>query len=302
MKETFLVWTIALIMTAGAQAADASSDSKATTDARATGSTAPEEDSLLDRITWIKGPAKADLRDLAEIQVPEGFMMTGGKGTRELLEAMGNPTGDNELGFLAPTNLAWFVVFSFSDVGFVKDDDKDKLDPKAILKAITEGTEHANKFREEMGASPMKIVGWEYPPKYNEQTHNLEWAIRAEADGEPILNYNTRLLGRKGVMEANLVIEPSELSATLPVYQKLLADYKYKSGQTYAEYRDGDKLAQYGLAALITGGAAAVALKTGLLGTLILFFKKGAKLIIVGVIAIGAFIKKVFFGGARREM
>jgi uncharacterized membrane-anchored protein len=48
------------------------------------------------------------------------------------------------------------------------------------------------------------------------------------------------------------------------------------------------------LAALVTGGAAAVALKTGLLGWLILTFKKGAKLIVVAVVAIGAFIKKLF--------
>src|SRR5688572_16520698 len=163
-----------------------------------------EASSPLDKINWTKGPAKADLKTLAEVQVPEGFVFTGPKGTQKLLEAMGNPTSGSELGFLAPTSLVWFVVFEFSDVGYVKDDDKDKLDADKLLKSIKEGTEAANKYREKMGAAPLHITGWEIPPRYNEQTHNLEWAIRGESEGSPVINYNTRMLGRKGVMEVNL--------------------------------------------------------------------------------------------------
>lgn len=263
---------------------------------------AREEREFLKSIDWKKGPAEADVGDQAKVKVPEGFMFTAGEGTRKLLEAMGNPTGGNELGFLAPTNLNWFVVFEFSDVGYVKDDDKDKLDPQKLLGVIKRGTEEGNKMRKKMGSPPMHIVGWEVPPKYNDQTKNLEWAIRAESEGQPVVNYNTRLLGREGVMEAALVIDPDKLQTTLPTFQNLLSGYHYKSGHTYAEYKQGDKLAKYGLAALITGGAAAVAVKTGLMASIILFFKKGAKLIIVAVVAIGAFIKKLAFGRGRNEM
>ena len=63
------------------------------------------------------------------------------------------------------------------------------------------------------GRPPLQIVGWEVPPQYNETTHNLEWAIRATVEGKPILNYNTKLLGRKGVMETVLVVDPDELQA-----------------------------------------------------------------------------------------
>ena len=261
-----------------------------------------EEREFLKSIDWKKGPADADVGDQAKIKVPEGYMFTAGEGTRKLLEAMGNPTNGDELGFLAPTNMAWFVVFEFSDVGYVKDDDKDKLDPQKLLGVIKRGTEEGNNARKKMGSAPLKIIGWEVPPKYNDQTKNLEWAIRAEAEGRPVLNYNTRLLGREGVMEAALVIKPEKLQETLPTFQSLLTGYHYKSGHTYAEYRNGDKLAKYGLAALITGGAAAVAVKTGLMATIIMFFKKGAKLIVVACVAIGAFFKKLIFGRGRNEM
>jgi uncharacterized membrane-anchored protein len=269
--------------------------------ARAADEPAAQPNPLLSQIDWTKGPAKAELKSLAEVQVPEGFMFTGSKGTQKLLEAMGNPTSGSELGFLAPTSLVWFVVFEFSDVGYVKDDDKDKLDADKMLKSIQAGNEEANKFRKKMGVPPLKITGWELPPRYNEQTHNLEWAIRGESEGDAVVNYNTRLLGRKGVMEVNLVIDPEKLAGAMPAYAAVLKDYSYKSGERYAEYRQGDKLAKYGLAALITGGAAAVAVKTGLFASLILFFKKAWKLVVIGVVAVAAFIKKLLFGADARK-
>lgn len=264
---------------------------------------APEEGkrTIFDLAKWTKGPAKVELGKYANLQVLEGYMFTDGDGARKVLEAMGNIPGGDELGFLIQTNADWFVVFEFSDVGYVKDDDKDKLNADKLLTTIKQGTERSNKTREKMGIPTMKIIGWEVPPTYNTETHNLEWAIRGESEGEPVVNYNTRILGRSGVMEALLVIDPAELKETLPTFQTVLKGYSYKGGETYAEYRQGDKLAKYGLAALVTGGAAAVAVKTGLMASIILFFKKGAKLIIIAVVAVAAFVKKLVLGRGRQD-
>jgi len=261
-----------------------------------------KEPTLFDLAKWTYGPSKVSIDKYAQVDLKDGYMFTGAEGTRKILEDRGNPTSGNEYGFLMPTNGGWFVVFRFEDVGYVKDDDKDKLNPDKLLSAIRSGNEQGNKRREKMGTSTMKIIGWEYPPKYNEQTHNLEWAIRAESDGRPVVNYNTRLLGRAGVMEAILVINPTNLTAALPEFQDVLKGYTYKSGQNYAEYRQGDKMAKYGLAALVTGGAAALAVKTGLLSTIILFFKKGIKLIVVAVAAVGAWIKRLIYGKPRQDV
>ena len=246
------------------------------------------------KLKWINGPTKAKLEKIAEIDVPEGYLFLDGKSTRALMKASGEPVNGNELGLLMPTNEHWSVIFEFSDIGYVKDDDKDKLDADKLLKAIKEGTEEANKQRERMGHAPLLIVGWEQPPKYNPETHNLEWAIRATSEGEPILNYNTRLLGRKGVMEVVLIVEPDKLKNTLPTFQKLLAGYDFQTGQSYAEYRQGDKVAKYGLAALVVGGAAVGAAKLGLFAWLAVLLKKGFKFVIIAVVAVAAFFKKIF--------
>jgi uncharacterized membrane-anchored protein len=94
-------------------------------------------------------------------------------------------------------------------------------------------------------------------------------------------------------MEAVLIVEPEKLTETMVDFRNVLANYSFQTGQTYAEYRSGDKVAKYGLAALVLGGAAVGAAKLGLFAWLLVFFKKGFKLIIVAVVAIIATIKKV---------
>jgi uncharacterized membrane-anchored protein len=252
------------------------------------------QSSRSNKLDVLRGPATAQLGSVAQIELPVGFSFVDGKTTRALMKAAGEPTSGRELGLLMPTNEHWSVIFEFSDIGYVKDNDKDKLDADKLLKAIKEGTEAANKERESAGNPPLIIVGWEQPPKYDETTHNLEWAIRATSEGRPILNYNTRLLGRKGVMEVVLICEPDQLPKTLPTFKNLLTDYKFESGESYAEYRKGDKVAKYGLAALVLGGAAVGAAKLGLLGPVILFFKKAWKLVVVAFVAVIGFFKKMF--------
>ena len=242
----------------------------------------------------LKGPAKAQLGGIAQVEVPAGYVFLDGKSTRALMKAAGEPTSGQELGFLRPTNAEWSVLFEFSDVGYVKDDEKDKLDADKLLASIKRGTAEANKERVRSGNSPLEIVGWEVPPKYDATTHNLEWAIRATSDDRPILNYNTRLLGRKGVMEVVLIVDPESLPTTLPTVKELMAGYSFQTGSTYAEYRSGDKVAKYGLAALVVGGAAVGAAKLGLFAGLLVFLKKGWKLLILGLAAVATFFKKLF--------
>jgi uncharacterized membrane-anchored protein len=247
-------------------------------------------------VKWLIGPETAHLQDVAQIKVPPGYKFADGETTRRLLRSGGEPTSGREMGLLMPADGVWSVFFQFSDDGYVNDNDKDKLNADKLLKAIIKGNDRANEERKRMGSPALKITGWEAKPHYDLDSHNLQWAIRAESEGRAIVNFNTRLLGRRGVMEVILVCEPGLLSEVLPTFKGLLADYAYKEGERYAEYRPGDKVAQYGLAALITGGAVAVAAKTGLLASLALLCKKMWKLLILVGVGVVALLKKLITG------
>ncbi len=255
-----------------------------------------QSDSPKSKLRILKGPASAPLGSVARVELPAGFVFLDGKDYRTMLKAEGEPVTGNEAGFLKATNQDWSVVFEFSDIGYVKDDDKDKLDADKLLESIKQGTAEANKTRVKAGHPPIQVVGWDIPPRYDAATHNLEWAIRGSVEGEPILNYNTRLLGRKGVMEVVLIVQPEQLQETLPRFRELLSGFAYQTGQSYAEYRQGDKVAKYGLAALVVGGAAVGAAKLGMLTWLVVLLKKGWKLIVVFFAAIAGFLKKLVSG------
>jgi uncharacterized membrane-anchored protein len=244
----------------------------------------------------LPGPAKAPLGTVAQIDVPAGYVFIDGKDYQALLKAEGEPVSGRELGLISPTNEHWSVIFSYSEVGYGKDDDKQKLaaDADKMLDQIKRGNAEANKERVRAGNPPIEVVGWELPPKYNDVSHNLEWAIRGTVEGRPLLNYNTRMLGRTGVMQVVLVLKPEQLSETLPTFRDLLAGYSYQTGHSYAEFRPGDKVAKYGLGALVVGGAAVGAAKLGLFAWLAVFFKKGWKLVVVAFAAAATFIKKLF--------
>jgi uncharacterized membrane-anchored protein len=251
---------------------------------------------FLNSLPWTVGPGTAKVGNQAEIKVPEGARFTGSAGTRKMLEMMHNPTAGSELGLLTNDQLDWFVIFEFEDIGYVKDADKEKLDGKAMLESLREGNEAGNEERKKRGWAPITIVGWHTAPFYNKETNNLEWCIKGASEGHDIVNYNTRILGRGGVMSANLLVAPEQLDATLPNIKTMLKGFSYTDGQKYSEWKSGDKIAKYGLSALVVGGAVGVAAKLGLLGKLAASLGKLWKLIIVGFIGLGAAIKGLLFG------
>lgn len=232
----------------------------------------------------------------AEIDIPLEHRFLDGRQASRMLEAMGNISSNEELGLLGEPNLDWFVVFFFDDVGYVNDDEQDDLDADAMAERISNNLLAGNDTRRARGMEELFFDGWAMEPRFNDETKQLEWATRLRSDSGVSVNFNTRVLGRKGVMRTVLVTDPDRLETYLPAYRRLMDGFRFVEGERYAEYRPGDKIAEYGLIALVAGGAGAVAAKTGLLAAMLVFFKKGFKFILVALVAIGAGIKQLFTG------
>jgi uncharacterized membrane-anchored protein len=268
-------------------------------------------------IHWVQGPLTARLGDNAEIAVPKDFVFTDGEGARKAMVQLHNPTSGEEVGLLAPKgeNETWFVLFEFHPVGFVKDDEKASLDADKILKSIQEGTEQENEFRKKNGWAAFHITGWYTPPFYDQQTHNVTWAVNGAEDqgANPAVNYSVRILGRRGTMNVDLVIDPKDMSRVEPGFKSIMAGFHYTGGSRYADFTPGDKLAGYGLTALIAGGAGAIAVKTGLLAKfwklIVTLFAAMWKFILIAFAAVSAYLKRIwariksmFSGGKNQEV
>jgi uncharacterized membrane-anchored protein len=249
---------------------------------------------LIKSIDWKSG-TEGSLGNLATLKVPENYRFTGTTGTVKLMEAFGNLTNGSELGYISPNDMSWFAVFEFDEVGYVKDDEKDNLDADKILAQLKEGQQQANQELSKRGMPTLQVLGWQTAPFYNPVTHNLEWAIRLHSNDGDVVNYKTKILGRRGVMDVVLVCGEEELPVVVDAYQKLLTGFSYKKEESYASFTSGDKIATYGLTGLIVGGGLLVAAKSGLLGKLI-------KPIIAGVLIVGVFLKRMFVGKTKESI
>jgi len=197
---------------------------------------------------------------------------------------------------VAPKSLAWTAYLEFSDDGYVKDDEK--IDAAAILKSLKDGTEASNEERRRRGWPDLHVVGWNIQPAYNNSTKRLEWATLLRSDRAESSNFFTKILGRRGVTTVVLASRPDDTQAAVGDLDRVLTTYRFNTGETYAEWRPGDKVAEYGLTGLILGGAVAAAVKTGLLKGFWKVLVAGAaafwKVIAVGAAAAFASLKSLF--------
>lgn len=244
-----------------------------------------------------RGPVTRDLGAHATVAVPEGLYFADAKGSHRLLELTGNVPSRRELGAVfTPDAGGWFVLFDFDASGYVSDEEKDELDADALLEVLQEGQEQGNEYRKQMQLEPLELVGWEKAPFYDPRTNNLTWAtrVRSSSGGESI-NWEVRLLGREGVMSAQLVVAPADLQVTLAAFDALIAGFTYKDGKQYAQYVEGDHLAEYGLGGLVAGGGIFAAAKLGFFAKFGKWLVGAWKLVLLAAVGIGAGVKK-FFG------
>jgi uncharacterized membrane-anchored protein len=255
---------------------------------------------FLDSLTMQKG--KINLPNgIATLDLPESFCYLGPEDSQRFLEeAWGNPDGSGQIGMLLPVGTdplgekGWAVVISYEEDGHVSDKDASKIDYAELLKNMQASTLDRNKQREKMGFPPVTLVGWAAAPRYDSQAKKLYWAkeLRLGDEEKHNLNYNVRILGRKGVLVLNAVSYMDQLPMVRERMEQVIAFADFNPGYRYAEFDPGmDKVAAYGIAALIAGKAAAKVGILAKLGGVLVAFKK---IFIVGFLALAGLFKKLF--------
>lgn len=225
-----------------------------------------------------------------------------------LVRLWGNPpdSADGVLGLVLPAGKtvldnSWGAVITWDGSGYVTDDDAATANYDKVLDDIRSGEADNNAERQKAGYPAMHLVGWAQPPSYDKGTHSLIWARDFKIDGTPSdsLNYDVRVLGRKGVLSMNMLWDMPHL----PEVRAAAADFgkvaTFNGGSTYGDYNSAtDKAAGYGLAGLVAAGVGvAVAKKIGVLAILLLFLKKGFILLLVPLAAGWRRIKRLFGRG-----
>lgn len=239
--------------------------------------------------------------NLVTINVPTGFSFLEGKEARYILEDVwGNPADADVMGVMVPNNVnllegsAWAIIYTYETEGHIKDDDAADYDYTQMLEDMKTQTAEASVERVKQKYESIELVGWAKAPFYDKASHKLHWAkeLKFGTDSLHTLNYNIRMLGRKGVLVMNIVSGMDNMNIVEQNINSILASTNFNKGNQYEDFDSNtDKVAEYGIGGLIAGG---VLLKTGILAKLGFFLVKAWKVIALAIAGGFAAIKKFF--------
>ncbi len=233
------------------------------------------------------------------LNVPKGFKFLNAEQTQNVLTNLwGNPEDKSILGSLVPDGKgvthsdSWMFVISYQGDGYVKDDDADDIDYDDLLKTMKEDVATANVERKNAGYPEVQLIGWASKPFYDNNLKVLHWAkeLQFGQDKEHTLNYDLRVLGRKGMYNISAVAGVNQLAEVKASIPGIIKSVEFNDGHKYLDFdADTDTVAAWTIGGLVAGKVLA---KVGFFAILAKF----GKFIVIGIIAAFAAIKKFLFG------
>lgn len=242
---------------------------------------------------------------LATIIVPQGFKYLNGTDSETILtNVWGNPPSDPSdpsLGMLLPEDFKlrndsmYAINITYTEDGYIDDEDAKEIDYDELLATMKSDAVASNEYRMENGYQSIELVNWASPPFYDAANKKLHWAQELKFGDSPqhTLNYNIRILGRKGYLQFNAIGEMFVLEQVKNNIDPILSSINFNSGNRYADFNpDLDEVAAYGIGGLIAGKAL---MKAGVLAKVGLVIAKFWKIIALAVLGFFGSIGK-FFG------
>ena len=183
-------------------------------------------------------------------------------------------------------------------MGFVKDDDAEDINYDDLLKEGQKEMREVNPERIKQGYQPIEFIGWASSPFYDKNKKILHWAkeLKFRDDSLNTLNYNLRILGRKGIFMLNAVGSMSELQEVKSNIDKVIGSVEFKEGHKYSDFiPDVDNVAAWTIGGLVAGKILA---KVGFFVLIAKFWK----LIALAIAGAGGSICKYFKRKKKEEI
>ena len=257
-----------------------------------------EDEPHLKDLPHTTGPAHVPVRDEAAIDLPTNYLFFAEASGKKIMEKMGNRTDDTFVGLIVPADRAdWFVIVEYEASGHISDDDAKNWNADKLLNDVREGTEAENERRRKDNSPELEVVGWAEKPHYDAATRRLVWSIEAREKGQKdnsdnIVNYRTLMLGREGYVSMTMVSPLATVGTDKTYANLMLSKLDFTQGKKYTDFNvKTDKVAEYGLAALVAGVAVK---KLGLIAVIVAFLLKSAKVIALAVVGGLAAFRRLF--------
>ncbi len=216
---------------------------------------------------------------IGKISIPEGYKYLDQQQSEYILtELWGNPPSTSYGMFfkenakvMDPNSYAFNI--EYDEIGYVEDDDADDIDYDELLTEMQSEMDQGNEYRVQQGYEKIELVGWASNPFYDKNLKVLHWAkeIKFENEESNTLNYNIRILGRKGVIIINAIATMDQLNKVKSDIPNAIDMVSFNEGFQYADFDPKfDDVAQWTLGGLVAGK---ILTKVGFFALIVKFWK-----------------------------
>ncbi len=244
------------------------------------------------------------MNGVADLVVPSGYKYLDAEQSEYVLQELwGNPPSST-LGLLFPEGAfplgddnSYAVEINYEEEGYIADKDAEDIDYDELEEDMIASFKESNKERKEQGCESIEFMGWATPPYYDNVNKKLHWAKELAFEGyeSNTLNYEIRILGRKGYLDMNAIGDIDVLPKFNKDIDEVLASVNFNEGYRYEDFDSSmDKVAAYGIGGLIAGKVLA---KAGFFAIIAKF----GKFIVIGIIGLFAAFKNKIFGKKPEE-
>jgi uncharacterized membrane-anchored protein len=279
MRELALVFALVASIVAGSSA----SAKVPKTDA--------ERKAALEALTWRDGELLQLPKSGGTLQAPQPIRQLLGADAVTLFEAANGTEAPADLeAALFDKQSKAILYYEKKGRGFVHLNDWDDVDADAMLRSLSEAAEADNRQRKEAGIAGIHVVGWLERPHLDRSTSTVRWAWELnDDDSGPVINAVALVLGRDGYEMLTSAVSKTALGDGL--LNTGVRSFSFPAGGRHSDFKEGDKVAEYGVAGLVAAILGAkVAGKVGLFAALAVFLKQFGVFVVAGVGAALAWI------------
>lgn len=251
-------------------------------------------DKALSELDWKYSGSHKFPSSNSSLSVPEDFALIMGDDAKKLRVLCDMDDDEVIEAILLDTYFNEWIYFSNIKEGYVSLDEWEDIDSKNLLETISDNTEKANIERRKKGKSELHVVGWLQEPYLDRDSSTVFWILEAkrqEGDVEELIINSVALkLCRNGYERIVWASDKESFISYGGVLDKVLKGYSFDPGYCYQDYTPGDKVAEYGIAALVAATVGGNILKSS---GLLLILKKWAAIILAGSAALFYKLKKI---------
>ncbi|MBC5775827.1 DUF2167 domain-containing protein [Pontibacter sp. KCTC 32443] len=240
---------------------------------------------------------------MAKLNVPKGFKYLDAEQAEYVLtELWGNPASGTSLGMLVPEGQgvldddSWVFDIEYEAMGYVKDTDASEIDYNELLTTMKEDMVEESKERVANGYDGIELIGWASKPYYDNEKKTLHWAKELKFGNAETntLNYNVRVLGRKGVLMLNAIAAMGSLPEVKQNIPLVVNSVTFEQGHSYFDFDpEVDEVAAWTIGSLVAGK---ILTKLGFFALILKFWKVIAFALVSGGGALYKWVK-----GRKRE-